>query len=345
MKEINIEKYRPQEFEGIEKEYHPYYMTASAIPQTIGDSVAFHIWSYLQSLPTDWDIRKEQIKSHIGIGENIYEKSMSLLKKCNLIDYVRRRDPKGNFVRTRILAKSGKDYVNPSDFEKSYPQRSTPMKSIGVDTHNEKSITYIHSHENPGSGEPCPWVSTPLTNNIDIQNKKTTTTDQVEKNNHPIKGDIALVQSSSKFVFDLSCLRKFGFAEGHVEQLLEMKIPQLAIQESMNNFAKQLENEFFASKIKNKVSYFMGTMRKCKYYSLPLTQKESDAKYDAAIERQEEIRRSKELAAQAHYQVYDISLDEVAERLNEVPKSIQDVLRRHVRVSESGMLNGNSACV
>ncbi len=344
MKEQNIEKFIPDshDFDGREpNEIHPYYMTPTLVAQDLLDPYAFRIWSYLQSLPPDWDIRKEQIKAHLKISENIYTRSMSLLKRCRLIEYKKFKNTKNQFIKTKIRVLSGKDYIKMADLDKCYPQMEqipTPMKSIVVEE-------ISHSHGFQGSGNPYVWKPTPLTNNIDTQNIKTTTTDQVEKNNHPLKGDISSVHRSSSFVFDLSCLRKFGFNEGHVEQLMEMRIPHLAIQESMNNFAKHLECVPFEEKVKNKPAYFMGTMRRVKYYSMPMTQKESDAKYDAAIERQEEIRRSRELAARQRDRDFGISPDEIAMKLKEVPKSIHDILKNHVKILDPiGMLE-RTACV
>lgn len=343
MTEHNIEKFIPDahDFDGREpNEIHPYYMTPTLVGQDLLDPYAFRIWSYLQSLPPDWDVRKAQIKSHLQLSENIYTRSMSLLKRCNLIDYKKYKNTKNQFIRTKIRVLSGKDYIKMADLDKSYPQnqeKTTPMESIVV----EKS----HSNGFQSSGNPYVWKPTPLINNIDIQNIKTTTTDQVEKNNHPLKGDVSTVHRSSSFVFDLSCLRKFGFNETHVEQLIDMKIPHLAIQESINNYAKHLSYEGFACKVQNKLAYFMGTMRKTKFYSMPMSQKESDDKYDFHIARQEEIRRSRELAAQQRDRDFGISPDEVALKLNEVPRSIQDVLRNHIKILDPETLLERTACV
>jgi len=348
VKEHNIEKFIPDpahDFDGREpNEFHPYYMTPTLVAQDLLDPYAFRIWSYLQSLPPDWDVRKEQIKSHLKISENVYTRSMSLLKRCRLIEYRNYKNSKNQFVRTKIRVLSGKDYIKMEDLDKIYPQeekKTTPMKSIVV----EESVEISHSHGFHSSGNPYVWKPTPLTNNIDIQNIKTTTTDQVEKNNHPLKGDISTVHSSSRLVFDLSCVKKFGIEERHIEQLMDMGIPHLAIQESMENFSKHMSYDGFSAKIQNPVAYFMGTMRRARYYSAPMTQKQSDADYEKRIERQEEIRRSRELAAQAHDERYGISLDDLADKLKEAPRHIASILSSHVKILDPNTMQERAGCV
>lgn len=251
MKQINIEKFNPKNFDSLQKQENPYSLMPNSVSQQLIDPWAYMIWGYLQSLPNDWQINKSQIMAHFKIGGNVYRRTMSLLKKSNLIDYVRSRSKCGEFMNTKILVKNGMDYIHIINDEDSKKDKTTTrLKTDLVDEPNDSvGLEPIHAVKNRPSGyrsAPLAYTSTNtnLNTNTNIETKTTTTPDP----------------DSSRFIM-VDILEQFGFTDLHAKQLSYICDCDGTINNSIVNYFEALQNPLFSKKIKNKVSYFMGVMR------------------------------------------------------------------------------------
>jgi RIO-like serine/threonine protein kinase len=80
--------------------------------QNLTDTTALAIWTYLSSKPPNWVVNKTQLRSHFGISEKKLNNSLSLLKKLNLISYIRYKNSNGTFQPISIDVLTGIPMIN-----------------------------------------------------------------------------------------------------------------------------------------------------------------------------------------------------------------------------------------
>lgn len=108
---MSIEKYS----EGfVCPEKAPYTTMANIVLQNLKNPDSLAIWVYLQSLPPDWTINKSQLRSHFGLSEKKIDKTLSHLKKCNLLEFIRPREELGQFEKGYYRALCGSKYKQES---------------------------------------------------------------------------------------------------------------------------------------------------------------------------------------------------------------------------------------
>lgn len=76
----------------------PYTMASREVIQSLTNPVALAIWTYLQSLPENWNVNEGQIRSHFGIGADRYREAMRKLKEAGLYDVSSTRNDAGKFI-------------------------------------------------------------------------------------------------------------------------------------------------------------------------------------------------------------------------------------------------------
>ena len=62
-----------------------YTVTSSAVAQSIRNTDALAIWLYLQTKPSDWVIRKAEVKSHFELSDARYRNAIRYLKEAGLM--------------------------------------------------------------------------------------------------------------------------------------------------------------------------------------------------------------------------------------------------------------------
>ena len=65
----------------------PYAQIANECLQSIRNPDALAIWCYLQSLPSDWTLRRSHMMEHFDIGRDRYAKALRELCEAGLISY------------------------------------------------------------------------------------------------------------------------------------------------------------------------------------------------------------------------------------------------------------------
>jgi hypothetical protein len=90
----------------------PYTQVNTSVIQKISNLEAGFVWIYLLSKPADWEIIKEHVKKHYGIGDKKIKTIFSYLKKHNLIDYIQVRTPDGKKIsHYDICVLNGEEFI------------------------------------------------------------------------------------------------------------------------------------------------------------------------------------------------------------------------------------------
>jgi hypothetical protein len=286
MTQINIEKFESHSFDSMTKEACPFTQADSKVIQHIHNKDALAFWIYFQSLPPEWGINKAQIMRCFGVGQDVYKRTMSFLKRCKLIDYKKYRDETGAFFKTRIIVKNGSEFI-PQCSDKTLCQsnhskkehNSIVPKTDTVEMSNE-SVASNHRCENPPSGDPHAWKPPSSIKKYgkkkqDLNNKLTTTTLDLDRIDLEPKDRAA----GSRFSFDLSALEPYGFGESQKAQISHLGLNPDKIQESIDCYAAFLKTEKGMA-ITSKIGYFFAALRKSGGYFLAESKPEVTVKVD-----------------------------------------------------------------
>jgi len=76
----------------------PYTMASREVIQSLDNPVALAIWTYLQSLPENWNVNEGQLRDHFSLGKDRYREAMRQLKEAGLYDLNRLKNDEGKFV-------------------------------------------------------------------------------------------------------------------------------------------------------------------------------------------------------------------------------------------------------
>lgn len=163
VKEDTIEKY---DFNSLEKEQIPYTILPNNVIQHIKNPLAFLLWSFLQSLPKDWNINKHHLIKHFDISDSTYKRAMKCLNDLNLIEYRQERDSEGRFSNSRLIVLNGSKFNKDGHFDRSV--KFEPAV-------NQSSV------ENPLCGEIAIAVNDPHTNTTHLQTQKEEIKENISK--------------------------------------------------------------------------------------------------------------------------------------------------------------------
>lgn len=76
----------------------PYTMVSRDVAQLITNPDSLAIWTYLQSLPDNWDISEKQLREHFSIGKTRYMAAMRMLRELNLYKVIHAKNEKNQFI-------------------------------------------------------------------------------------------------------------------------------------------------------------------------------------------------------------------------------------------------------
>lgn len=80
----------------------PFTQIFNKVIQNIKNAEAFMIWAYLASLPSDWNVCKEQLKKKFGYGIVKMRQVFSYLHRANLVEYSQERKLDGTVGNATI---------------------------------------------------------------------------------------------------------------------------------------------------------------------------------------------------------------------------------------------------
>lgn len=80
----------------------PYTILSNRVLQRLNNSDALAIWVYLQSMPPDWVVRREQIMDQFGLGRQRFDKARRQLEEAGLWVVEIERD-KGGCISNRLI--------------------------------------------------------------------------------------------------------------------------------------------------------------------------------------------------------------------------------------------------
>jgi len=108
------------------------------VVQNIKNAEALAIWVYLLTLPPDWKVIKEQLKSHFSFGDNKIKRIFSYLVRSKLLQYSRERFLDGRLGEIEINISCGENFDENEPFialnDNKIVNISTGVKTIPVVT-------------------------------------------------------------------------------------------------------------------------------------------------------------------------------------------------------------------
>lgn len=134
---MTIEKYL------ITKESSNFTILPNLVLQNLKDPLALAIWVYLSSLPPEWEIYKDQIQTHFGIGRDKLKTIWSTLKHTNLLEVTSRRDSSGQIIGWKIHIKNGTNFTG----------KNPPQNNNDADFHHKTEIQFNQETEIQSCGE------------------------------------------------------------------------------------------------------------------------------------------------------------------------------------------------
>ena len=131
---MSIEKFNSKT--EVTHEIVPFTQINRNVIQNFKDMLAGYVWVYLLSMPADWIVIKEQLKTHFKLGDKKLKTIFSTLNAHNLIRYEKIIDEKTNRVlKWKIHVLNGSNFIQvPEKIKKTYPQ-STGSISTRVEIH------------------------------------------------------------------------------------------------------------------------------------------------------------------------------------------------------------------
>jgi len=94
----------------IRQEKIPFTMHLNYVLQNVRHPLALAIWVYLTSLPEQWEVHRNQLMEHFGIGRDKLKEALSYLNKNFLLEYSQEKLESGKFGSHHILVKSGHEF-------------------------------------------------------------------------------------------------------------------------------------------------------------------------------------------------------------------------------------------
>jgi hypothetical protein len=106
---MSIEKYDSSSWE---VEHIPYTSLPNNVLQNFTESAdALALWAHLMSLPKDWSVNKKYIMNKFKWGKDKTEKTLSSLKKNNLLEHKTLRHEDGKIDKVIIVIKNGSKFM------------------------------------------------------------------------------------------------------------------------------------------------------------------------------------------------------------------------------------------
>lgn len=129
------------------------------VVQNITDGFILGVYTYLSTLPPDWNVNRVQLGNHFRVGRDKINDALAWLNDNYLIEYKQDRDEKGNFLGSYIEVQDGYEFLDnfPLNQTRStatlktrctdypLPGKSAPTKDISFKKNiiNKKDIVFI----------------------------------------------------------------------------------------------------------------------------------------------------------------------------------------------------------
>ena len=117
-------------FSMIKQEHKPFTTILNSVIQNLKDPFALGIYIFLSSLPHEWNVNRDHLMNHFGIGRDKLAKTLKYLNDHLLLEYIQERDADGKMGAGYILVKNG------LEFEQEFVKKeylTTPLKTRSGD--------------------------------------------------------------------------------------------------------------------------------------------------------------------------------------------------------------------
>ena len=129
----NINTIEKLDFNKVTHEEKGFTTHLNLVLQHVHDALALGVWCYLSSLPTNWKINKSKLKTQFNMGREKLDNVLAILKKLDLIKFIRERNSDGTLGDSAILVKAGHDFNQSTGFQYT-GCKSSKNKSFNQDT-------------------------------------------------------------------------------------------------------------------------------------------------------------------------------------------------------------------
>ena len=82
-----------------------YTVLITDVINTLQHAESLAIWTYLQSKPTNWVIRKTDLMNRLHIGKTRYQTAMNELKAIGLIEAIPNQNEAGHFTGSTLICR------------------------------------------------------------------------------------------------------------------------------------------------------------------------------------------------------------------------------------------------
>ena len=133
------------DFSKVIQEKIPYTIHMNQVIQNVKDCFSLGLWCYLSTLPPDWGVNKEHLKSHFKVGRDKINQSLKYLFDLKLISYDQKRIESGKFSVNSIIVSSGMSFIeylnnNQQHNTAALENRSTDLPGNGKTTTTKEII-------------------------------------------------------------------------------------------------------------------------------------------------------------------------------------------------------------
>lgn len=143
---------------------------------------ALGVWTYLASLPPNWEFYKHQIKEHFGMGREKLSKILHILIKHNLIHINQVRAQNGLFSHAILDVQNGENFIeNPSREEQNNKEINMLKPNTEKPSTDAQPLTGITMYGKPVTGFDTP-INNIYKNNINKKIKYSYASDDAREN-------------------------------------------------------------------------------------------------------------------------------------------------------------------
>lgn len=159
--------------------------------QHIPDFYTLGLYTYLCSLPHNWQINRQQLMNHCGNGKHKVNDALAWLNKNHLIAYEQERDEKGLWITSSIVVKDGTEFIEKvvknqsnSTEQPGHPETGSPDYRVtrksattnniyNKNNNNNKNTEVIHKQEQKTKYVSCAKIYSEPRENINSYPQKT----------------------------------------------------------------------------------------------------------------------------------------------------------------------------
>ena len=97
------------EFNSVKQAKKGYTTFLNEVVQNISNGFILGVYTYLSTLPPEWEVNRVQLGKHFGVGRDKINDALSWLNNNYLIEYKQEHNDKGEFEKAYIEVQDGNE--------------------------------------------------------------------------------------------------------------------------------------------------------------------------------------------------------------------------------------------